>query len=104
MVREISAELSSSSSSKPEILKKEKTEKTNPQSKLQTKRCHYSPSACCQAKPATVNDGSTQPNEDLESKESAEKKMEVDIEVKVSNDISRSKNEEDWAAHHLTYW
>ena len=29
-------------------------EKTNPQSKLQTERCHYSPSACYQAKSTTM--------------------------------------------------
>lgn len=49
-------------------------------------------------------EGSAQPNEDLESKESAETEMEVDIDVKASDDTSRSENEEDWAAHHLTYW
>ncbi|KAL4652005.1 hypothetical protein ACB092_01G201700 [Castanea dentata] len=41
------------------------------------------------------DDGSAQPNEDLESKESAETEMGVDIEVKVSDDILRSENEED---------
>ncbi|KAK7825679.1 hypothetical protein CFP56_032807 [Quercus suber] len=40
-------------------------------------------------------DGSAQPNEDLESKESAETETELDIEVKVSDDMSRSENEED---------
>ncbi|XP_050266570.1 uncharacterized protein LOC126710237 [Quercus robur] len=29
--------------------------KTNPQSKLQTERCHYNPSTCCQAKSATMD-------------------------------------------------
>ena len=49
-------------------------------------------------------DGSAQPNEDLKGKESAETEMEVDIEVMVSDDTSRSENGEDWATHHLTYW
>ncbi|XP_050269594.1 uncharacterized protein LOC126713775 [Quercus robur] len=40
-------------------------------------------------------EGSAQPNEDLESKESAETEMEVDIDVKASDDTSRSENEED---------
>ena len=59
---------------------------------------------CCCCCFRWKGDGSTQPNEDLKGKESAETEMEVDIEVMVSDDTSRSENGEDWATHHLTYW